>query len=166
MEVKAMKSKQCVKINRILIIMIGTFLLISILQKPASNHLVVCLTVLFICILYIQSTLKRRPAGSLVRSFSPELNLLSSSFWLQSNNQSPTLTLKAVLLIVMLLFLFFVTPYVVGKIFSSETGWTEEEQAVRRELPPKVRARWDKVFPRQSTETTVTAIRSEDKTRT
>lgn len=68
-----------------------------------------------------------------------DLILLGSSAWLQHNDPPQIPTTTIVLVIALILFLFLVCPYLIGKVLS-KPEWREDEEAMEVELP-----QWDVV---------------------
>jgi hypothetical protein len=91
---------------------------------------------------YVEDTTK------LVR---PDLILLGISGWLQPSEtpQFPTMTIE--LVIALILFLFIVCPYLIGKILS-KPDWREDDETMVAELPQwDVADDWSELFPRNLT---------------
>lgn len=77
-----------------------------------------------------------------------ELILIGCLAWLQPNDppQIPTMTMAIV--IALILFLFIVCPYIIGKILS-KPEWREDEEAMGAELPQwETTDNWADLFPR------------------
>ena len=74
--------------------------------------------------------------------------LLGSFAMLQPNDPTQIPTTTVVLVIAMILFLFIVCPYLIGKVLS-QPEWTEEEEAMGAELPQwEATDNWADLFPR------------------
>ena len=74
--------------------------------------------------------------------------LLGSFAMLQPNDPTQIPTTTVVLVIAMILFLFIVCPYLIGKVLS-QPEWTEEEEAMGAALPQwETTDNWADLFPR------------------
>ena len=80
---------------------------------------------------------KKVCAGNVTKVGRFEMTLLGGLNFIQHNDQPEVPTTTVVLVIALILFLFIVCPYLIGRVLS-QPEWTEEEEAMGAELP-----RWD-----------------------
>ena len=87
-------------------------------------------------------------AGNPTKARRPDMILLGSFAMLQPNDPTQIPTTTVVLVIAMILFLFIVCPYLIGKVLS-QPEWTEEEEAMGAALPQwETTDNWADLFPR------------------
>lgn len=158
---ETMKVTPIIKVKPLNVLLIGTVLLISIMRaqngvdtkeiwKMGTIVTLYGINVGIIVWMRLKSLTqaKNAYAGNLTKAGRPDMILLGSFATLQPNDPTQIPTTTVVLVIAMILFLFIVGPYLIGKVLS-QSEWTEEEEAMGAELPQwDASDNWTDLFPR------------------
>jgi hypothetical protein len=159
-----MKETQICKHKRLIIALMGAVVLISIVRAGSgidANEVWRMITLSTQCVILFTGIIRMR-FGSFTRVETVytgnekntgrfDMILLGSFAMLQPNDPTQIPSTTIVLVIGMILFLFLVCPFLIGKILS-QPEWTEEEEAMGAELPQwEARDTWADLFPRYLT---------------
>jgi hypothetical protein len=154
---ETMKENRTFKLNRRIILLIIIVVLISITRAQNGFNtkevlrMITLTTQSAILIAWMRFTsltrAKKIYAGNLTKARRPDMFLLGSFVMLQPNDPTQIPTTTVVLVIAMILFLFIVCPYLIGKVLS-QPEWTEEE-TMGAELPQwETSDNWADLFPK------------------
>ena len=147
--------------NQLIILLMGTVGLLSItraLNGVNTKEVLRMITIAAQCAIIIGgmawmrltglTQAKKVYAGNLTKAGRFDMILLGGLNLLQHNDLQQVPTTTVVLVIAMILFLFIVFPYLIGRVLS-QPEWTEEEETLGAELPQwDAKDNWDDLIPK------------------
>jgi Na+/melibiose symporter-like transporter len=156
-----MKETPSSRLNQLIILLMGTVVLISISRaqyEVNTKEVLRMITIATQCAILIGVMAwirlnnltrdKKVYAGNPTKTGRFDMILLGSATMLQPNDPTQVPTTTVVLIIAMILFLFIVCPYLIGRVLS-QPAWTEEEEAMGTELPQwETTDNWADLIPR------------------